>query len=107
MFSSLLCAEDDTSIFGDNDCYFGGSGEVGEFGSTWDHSLYRNTNQNRVFNGVGEDGLPLQSEECVVLMVEKEQQHLPNAGYLKRLQGGDLDPAARNEAVDFIRKVGF
>ncbi|KAH1065404.1 hypothetical protein J1N35_030391 [Gossypium stocksii] len=105
MVSSLLCAEDDTSIFGDNDCYFGGSGEVGEFGSTWDHSFYRNSNQNRVFNGVGEDGLPLQSEECVVLMVEKEHQHLPNAGYLKRLQGGDLDPAARNEAVDFIRKV--
>ncbi|KAG8494005.1 hypothetical protein CXB51_011400 [Gossypium anomalum] len=105
MVSSLLCAEDDTSIFGDNDCYFGGSGEVGEFGSRWDHSFYRNSNQNRVFNGVGEDGLPLQSEECVVLMVEKEHQHLPNAGYLKRLQGGDLDPAARNEAVDFIRKV--
>ncbi|TYI82682.1 hypothetical protein E1A91_D05G237400v1 [Gossypium mustelinum] len=105
MVSSLLCAEDDTSIFGDNDCYFGGSGEVGEFGSTWDHSFYRNSNQDRVFNGVGEDGLPLHSEECVVLMVEKEHQHLPNAGYLKRLQGGDLDPAARNEAVGFIRKV--
>ncbi|GMI82796.1 hypothetical protein HRI_001948900 [Hibiscus trionum] len=101
--SSLLCAEDNFSIFGDTDDYLGG---VGEFGATtWNHRFYRNFNQNRVFNGVGENGLPLQSDECVALMVEKEQQHLPNADYLKKLQSGDLDPAARKEAVDFIGKV--
>ena len=102
--SSLLCAEDN-SIFYDND-YFGGGAEVEEFGTTWNHRCYRNWNQNRVFNGVDEDGLPLQSEESVALMVEKERKHLPNANYLKRLQSGDLDLEARNEAVDWIGKVG-
>ncbi|GMI90996.1 hypothetical protein HRI_002768900 [Hibiscus trionum] len=105
--SSLLCAEDNFSIFDENDDYFGGGGEAGEFGATaWNHRFYRNWNQNRVFNGVGEDGLALPSEECVALMIEKEHKHLPNADYLKRLQSCDIDPAARQEAIDFIRKVG-
>ncbi|XWS23961.1 hypothetical protein CRYUN_Cryun28dG0060500 [Craigia yunnanensis] len=102
--SSLLCAEDNNSIFYDND-YFGGGAEMEEFGATWNHRYYRNLNQNRVFNGVDEDGLPLQSEECVALMVEKEHQHLPNADYLKRLQTGNLNLEARKEAVDWIGKV--
>ncbi|KAE8658667.1 Nitrogen regulatory PII-like isoform 1 [Hibiscus syriacus] len=73
-------------------------GEVGEFGATaWNHRFYRNSNQNRVFE--------LPSEECVGLMVEKEHHYFANANYLKRLQSGDLDPAARQEAIDFIRKV--
>ncbi|KAE8657002.1 Cyclin-D4-1 [Hibiscus syriacus] len=91
-FSSLLCEEEEKlSIF--DDCF----GKVGEFGATaWNHRFYRNSNQNRV---------ELPSEECMGLMVEKEHQHFPNANYLKRLQSGDLDPAARREAIDFIRKV--
>ncbi|XP_039041483.1 cyclin-D4-2-like [Hibiscus syriacus] len=101
--SSLLCAEDNFSIFDDNDDNFGGGGEFGA--TTWNYRICRNSNQNRAFNGVGEDGLPLQSDECVALMLEKEQQHLPNADYLKRLQSGDLELAARKEAVDFIGKV--
>ncbi|KAE8658666.1 Nitrogen regulatory PII-like isoform 1 [Hibiscus syriacus] len=38
-------------------------------------------------------------------MVEKKHHYFANANYLKRLQSGDLDPAARQEAIDFIRKV--
>ncbi|XP_022772277.1 cyclin-D4-1-like [Durio zibethinus] len=102
--SSLLCAEDDNSIFYDND-YFGGDAELEEFEATWNHRFFQNLNQNRVLNGVDEDGLPLQSEECLALMVEKEYQHLPNVDYLKRLQSGDLDLEARKEAVDWIWKV--
>lgn len=102
--SSLLCAEDNSSIFYDNDC-FGGGSEVEEFGATWNHRYYRNSNQNRIFNGVDESGLALQSEECVGLMIEKENHHLPNADYLKRLQTGDLDLEARKQAVDWIGKV--
>ncbi|XVF39611.1 hypothetical protein PTKIN_Ptkin01aG0047600 [Pterospermum kingtungense] len=103
--SSLLCAEDNSSIFYDNGSFSWGA-EVGDFGATaWSHRYYRNLNQNRVFNGVDEDGLPLQSEECVALMVDKEHQHLPNADYLKRLQTGDLDLEARKQAVDWILKV--
>ncbi|XVE60572.1 hypothetical protein DITRI_Ditri05aG0139400 [Diplodiscus trichospermus] len=101
--SSLLCAEDNNSIFCDND-YFGAV-EVEECEATWNHRYYRNPNENRVFNGVDEDGLLLQSEECLAVMFEKEHQHMPNADYLKRLQSGDLDLEARKEAVDWIGKV--
>ncbi|GLT93739.1 hypothetical protein SLE2022_115150 [Rubroshorea leprosula] len=98
--SSLLCAEDNNSIFYDNDC-FGGLG--GEFEMTRDHRNHRNLNQNRGF--YDGNALPLQSEECLALMVEKENQHMPNADYLKRLQSGDLEMGARTEAVDWIGKV--
>ncbi|KAJ6730293.1 CYCLINS [Salix viminalis] len=47
----------------------------------------------------------MQSDECLVLMVEKECQHLPSGDYLKRLRNGDLDMGARKEAVDWIAKV--
>lgn len=99
--SSLLCAEDNNSIFYDNDC-LGGLGA--EFEMTWDQRNHRNLNQNRGFcNG---NALPLQSEECLALIVEKEHQHMPNADYLKRLQSGDLEVGVRTEAVDWIGKVG-
>ncbi|KAK8482057.1 hypothetical protein V6N13_056940 [Hibiscus sabdariffa] len=93
--SSLLCAEENDSVFDDN----------GYFGAAWDHRYYRNLNQNRVFNGVDEDGLPLQSEECVGLMVEKEHQHLPGADYMTRLKTGDLDFEARKQSVLWIGMV--
>ncbi|KAE8695403.1 Cyclin-D4-1 [Hibiscus syriacus] len=93
--SSLLCAEDNDNGFDDNNYY----------GAAWNHRYYRNLNQNRVFNGVDEDGLPLQSEECVALMVEKEHQHLPGADYLNRLKVGVLDFEARKESVHFIGMV--
>ncbi|MBA0597263.1 hypothetical protein Gorai_007075 [Gossypium raimondii] len=106
--SSLLCAEENDSVFYDNE-YSGwvGGGEVERFeGETWDHHrYYRNLNQNRVFNGLDEHGLPLQSDECIALMVEKEHHHLSSVDYLKRLQNGDLDLEARKQAMDWIGMV--
>ncbi|GKV53322.1 hypothetical protein SLEP1_g59855 [Rubroshorea leprosula] len=98
--TSLLCAEDNNSIFDDNEC-FGGLGD--EFECTWNRRYRRNLNQNRGFH----DGnaLPLQSEECLSLMVVKEHQHMPNADYLNRLQSRDLEVGARTEALDWIEKV--
>lgn len=97
--SSLLCAED--NIFDDNDF---GSEQI-----TWNHHRNRrNHNQNRGFGDDEEDGLPLQSsDEYLASIVENESHHLPRLDYLKRLLSGDLDLGARNEAVDWIRKVGF
>ncbi|KAG6786329.1 hypothetical protein POTOM_007929 [Populus tomentosa] len=97
--SNLLCAEDNNSIFDDNDHY---DATVEEFVATWHHGNHQICNQNS-----GGDGgwLPLQSDECLVLMVEKECQHLPNGDYLKRLRNGDLDMGARKEAVDWIAKA--
>ncbi|KAA3476639.1 cyclin-D4-1-like [Gossypium australe] len=106
--SSLLCAEENDSVFYDNE-YSGwvGGGEVEGFeGATWDHHrCYRNLNQNRVFSGLDEHGLPLQTDECIALMVEKEHHHLPSVDYLKRLQNGDLDLEARKQAMDWIGMV--
>ncbi|KAL5844425.1 hypothetical protein ACOSQ4_010383 [Xanthoceras sorbifolium] len=101
--SSLLCAEDNNSIFDDinSDCY---GAEVEESEATWHHRNHRTHNQNRSFVDGGY-GLPLQSDECLALMLEKECQHLPNSDYLKRLQLGDFDLGARKEALDWIGKV--
>ena len=99
--SSLLCAEDN-SIFDEND--YGGSIEMLEE-ETWHYPRYhRNHSQSQDFGGEGL--LPVLSDECLALMVEKECHHLPCGDYLDRLRSGDLDFEARNEAIDWIQKVG-
>ena len=75
-------------------------------GRAWLHRNHRNHEQDKSFDS-GDDGLPLQSDECLASMVEKECHHLPAIDYLKRLNSGDLDCRARKEAVDWIGKVGF
>ncbi|KAF3445996.1 hypothetical protein FNV43_RR11174 [Rhamnella rubrinervis] len=100
--SSLLCAEDN-SIFDDND--YGAQVEKFEEDTTWHHRNHRTHDLNRSFsNGEGK-GLPLQSDECLASMVEKECHHLPKTDYMKRLRNGDLDLGARKEAVDWITKA--
>ncbi|KAJ8771535.1 hypothetical protein K2173_026712 [Erythroxylum novogranatense] len=100
--SSLLCAEDNSCILDDTD-YHGV--EMEEFEVTWRHKNGRFPyNQSRACDG-RDAGLPLQSEECVALMIEKECQHLPNADYSRRLRTGELDMGARGEAVHWIGKV--
>ncbi|EEF48597.1 cyclin-D4-1 [Ricinus communis] len=100
--SSLLCAEDNISIFDDDNnkdyCY---GDVVDEFEGSWHHGNHRINHQDRGFDV----SLPMLSEECLRLMVEKECQHLPNADYLKRLRRGELDLGARKEAIDWIGKV--
>ncbi|KAF8411389.1 hypothetical protein HHK36_003938 [Tetracentron sinense] len=101
--SSLLCAEDNNSLM----CFDDGDyGAVDEFGHAWQHQNHRAHYQNQTFNG-GDllTGFPLQSEECLGLMVERECEHLPRNDYLKRLRSGELDLGVRREAVDWIRKV--
>lgn len=97
--SSLLCTEDNNSIFGDVSTDYHGV-VVEEFEPTWHHG-----NHQTHIDDYGEI-LPSQSDECLALMLEKECQHLPNSDYWKRLQTGDLDLVARKEAVDWIFKVG-
>ncbi|XP_057975093.1 cyclin-D3-1 isoform X2 [Malania oleifera] len=90
--SSLLCAEDNNSIFDNGD---------EEFASVSHHRNHRTHDQDQSFNLV----LPVQSDECLALMVERECQHLPVGDYLNRLRSGVLDLGARMEAVDWIGKV--
>ncbi|KAF8020524.1 hypothetical protein BT93_G1062 [Corymbia citriodora subsp. variegata] len=96
--SSLLCVEDNTSVFGDND----GDGAVEEgLEATWHR---RGRHQDGCFEG-REELVPMQSEECLAVLLEKECRHLPGFGYLNRLRNGDLDVAVRAEAIDWMGKV--
>ncbi|KAM7257546.1 hypothetical protein ACFE04_013287 [Oxalis oulophora] len=89
--SSLLCVEEEDTI---NSIIFNDD-ETVVFGV--DQQQHHNKNQNKL--------LPLQSEECLVLMLEKELQHLVNADYSMRLRSADLDLKARNHAIDWMIKV--
>lgn len=96
--SSLLCVEDDTSVFGEND----GDGAAGEgVEATWRR---RGRGQDGCFEG-REELVPMQSEECLAVLLEKECRHLPGLDYLTRLRNGDLDVAVRAEAMDWMGKV--
>ncbi|CAK9163600.1 unnamed protein product [Ilex paraguariensis] len=102
--SSLLCAEDNNSIFYDDDDVDIGVFE--EFDDKWNNRNSRINNQNQSF--IGDQcftGLPIQSDECLAFMVKSECEHLPAIDYLKRLKNGDLNLGAREVAVDWIRKV--
>ncbi|XP_010272942.1 PREDICTED: cyclin-D3-1-like [Nelumbo nucifera] len=101
--SSLLCAEDNNSFmcFEDID-----DGAENEFGVGWQQQDHRTDHQNQSFSGLEFSiGFPLQSEECLSLMVERECQHLPRDDYLSRLRRGDLDLGVRREAIDWIQKA--
>lgn len=61
--------------------------------------------QNNGLKGELLMGLPLQDEEYLVGMMERECEHMPNEDYVRRLQTGVLDLPARSDAVDWIGKV--
>ncbi|RDX91703.1 Cyclin-D3-1 [Mucuna pruriens] len=86
--SSLLCTEDST-LFDESH-----------------NEVYEDTWRLRRRHHLDEpDELPLLSDECLALMVERECQHWPGVRYLNRLQTGDLDFGARMEAIHWIHKV--
>ena len=99
--SGLLCSEDNSSIFCD-EVDLGAIDE--DFEPSWKN---RNNNQNENFDRSELlSAWPMQSDECLALMLKKEIEHLPASDYLQRLRDGDLDLGARREAVDWIGKVG-
>lgn len=51
-------------------------------------------------------GFPVQSEECIALLVEKELEHIPGEDYATRLLSRDSDSSVRRDAIDWIGKVG-
>lgn len=99
--SSLLCAEENESIYFDDDV-------VEECESFDFYDMGSDKNQNfTVEEGFLSGLVPLQSDECVDLMFVKECEHLPAGDYLERLGNGGLDFKARQEAVDWIHKVAI
>ncbi|KAJ8561400.1 hypothetical protein K7X08_027590 [Anisodus acutangulus] len=91
--SNLLCEEDNNTIF-DNGYY--------------DDRTYHQNSQQKKQMFYGEEKftvLPLQSDEYVALMIEKECAHMPCGDYFEKLRNGDLAFEARNEILDWISKV--
>lgn len=103
----LLCEENTNTCFDDLGC-----NATAEFGLSplMPHQNKGTHNQEQSFDHDRSQSLmsfPLQSEETVRTMVERESEHLPRDDYLKRLRSGDLDLSIRREALDWIWKVWF
>ncbi|XP_062213736.1 putative cyclin-D2-3 [Phragmites australis] len=87
---SLLCEEDRDSILGCAD----GEGEAPELGRDLDSSCFV--------------GLPLESDELVGSLMEKEKEQLigiATGDYLERLNNGGLEFSWRTAAIDWIGKA--
>ncbi|KAL7262510.1 hypothetical protein ACSBR1_000805 [Camellia fascicularis] len=93
--SSLLCTEDNSIIFGDDEI---------DFEPTWHNRNHRTRNQNQSFDEPY-IVLPMQSDECLAQMLKRECELLLASDYLSGLRNGDLNLMARREAVIWIGKV--
>jgi cyclin D1/2/4, plant len=91
--SILLCSEENDSVL------FLEDGEEGEIG------LIGEQINNFYFKFVS--SFPMQSDESIKLLIERESQHLPNQRYIKRLKNGAFEASFRKDAIDWISKVDF
>ncbi|EHA8588067.1 Cyclin-D3-1 [Cocos nucifera] len=98
--SNLLCAEDNTSIL-----EFDDGEEEGFDGEAEGHEHGWIPEQRSDFYGDILKSFPLQSDERIALLVEKELEHMPREDYANRLQNGNLDISMRRDAIDWIGKV--
>ncbi|XP_010939736.1 cyclin-D3-1 [Elaeis guineensis] len=96
MSSILLCAEDTSSILGFDD---------DEEESIRGKRPGWATQKRNDFYGDSLMVFPLQSDECLARMVEREPKHLPRGDYAERLRSGALDLSIRRESIDWIWKV--
>ncbi|KAL6656984.1 hypothetical protein ACP70R_004764 [Stipagrostis hirtigluma subsp. patula] len=87
--SALLCCEDRNSVLGLD----GDGDELVEVESGLD------------FPGAAGAVFPVDTDEAVRALLEKEMDHLPQPGYAERLERGGLESAWRKGAMDWISKV--
>jgi len=90
--SALLCGEDRSSILGLGSCD-GGDDELVEEGSGLDF-----------FDDAGAV-FPVDTDEAVRALMEKETDHMPLEGYAERLEHAGLESSWRRDAMDWICKV--
>ncbi|RLN34467.1 cyclin-D2-2-like [Panicum miliaceum] len=90
--SALLCGEDRNSILGLGACDGGDDGLV-EVGSGLDF-----------FDAAGAV-FPVDTDEAVQALMEKETDHMPPEGYAERLDHAGLESSWRRDAMDWICKV--
>lgn len=93
--SILLCAEDNSSFLG-----FDEEEEVEKHWSDWPLLPNSSCLYGKIFTV-----FPLQSDECLGLLIEREVEHMPREDYAKRLASGFLDASIRTDAIDWIQKV--
>lgn len=87
--STLLCGEDSNSVLGLGG---GGDGEAAEAGA------------GLGFLDVGAV-FPVDGDEVMRVLVEKEADHRPKGGYVERLGHGGFESSWRKDAMDWICKV--
>lgn len=92
----LLCSEDNDYIGYDNDDDM-----------LWDHGNNQNsTHYQNLETEYSVLDVPLQSDECINLLIEKEcEQFVGFLDYFSKLKNGNFDLGSRQEAVDWITKV--
>ncbi|KAK1406717.1 hypothetical protein QVD17_38325 [Tagetes erecta] len=104
LLSSLLCSEESDSI-----CYDGNDDDHGivDNDGLWGYGINTNFHKNQCFvkNLETECDLPVQSDACLGLLIEKECQQFVGFDYLVKIRNGKLDLGARQQAVEWIRKV--
>lgn len=104
--SILLCPEDNSSIMGfDDDDEDDDDDELIINGKAPDSGIEKICERRTDFSQDSSMVFPLQSEECLFLLMEKESEHLPARDYAKKLMNGALDISVRKDAVDWIWKV--
>ncbi|RZR81085.1 hypothetical protein BHM03_00007232 [Ensete ventricosum] len=91
--STLFCAEDNNSVLGLDE------EEEGGHGLGWVSEV-----ESSDFYGDFLVDFPVQSDECVGLLVGRETEHMPREDYAMRLRSGALDLAIRRDAIDWIWK---
>lgn len=103
----LLCEENTNTCFDDLGCNVAAD-EFGLLSSSSSSLLFQQKNKNQIIHDNRSESLtslPLQSEERIRTMIQRESEHLPRDDYLRRLRTGDLDLSVRREALDWILKV--
>ncbi|KAK9080837.1 hypothetical protein SSX86_000595 [Deinandra increscens subsp. villosa] len=102
LLSSLLCSEESDSI-----CY--DDHTIVDDG-LWGFGNHQNIHKNQCFIKNLETecdflDFPVQSDECLFLLMEKECEQFVGFDYLEKIRNGKLDLGARQQAVDWIIKV--
>ncbi|KAI3670360.1 hypothetical protein L1987_87951 [Smallanthus sonchifolius] len=105
LLSSLLSAENNDSV-----CYDDNDDQNNVDERLWGCGNHLIVDQNQCFIKNLETecsvlDFPVQSDECLFLLVEKECDQFVGFDYLTKLRNGNLDMLARQQAVDWIRKV--
>jgi cyclin D1/2/4 len=90
--SSLLCGEDASEVAWDD--------EVGS-SRFEDENVERLQQPDLAFL----PDFPVEDDETIAFLVQKEWDHLPREDYLERYRNRVLDVTARQDAISWIRKV--